>query len=199
MAGASGSERRCRTLLHHGNVVPMSNHDDDDDGEERANLVVGEFGRCKSSIPLDPAMGQVFFVDLLMQNENETFDKSIGNEGPVEVGIYVVSGRSVAIGGHDADGKSFSIGSLVVLQRTEANSHVAVRSTSPNTRIAIVGGTPLPEKRHMFWNFVSSSQAKIQAASNTWSEGGGARFRPVVNESNEDSIPLPKAFRPRPE
>lgn len=33
---------------------------------------------------------------------------------------------------------------------------------------ALIGGEPLPEKRFIFWNFVSSSQEKIEAAKTAW-------------------------------
>jgi hypothetical protein len=69
-------------------------------------------------------------------------------------------------------------------------------ATSPGqTRVAIIGGTPLPEKRFMAWNFVSSSKQKIEDAIKAWCDADKSIdttiFPPVVGEPNDDSIPFP--------
>ena len=67
-----------------------------------------------------------------------------------------------------------------------------IRSLSPDTRVAVLGGTPLPEQRHMRWNFVSTDLTKIDQASVAWSKLDRSMFPPVVNEDNLDSIPMPQ-------
>jgi redox-sensitive bicupin YhaK (pirin superfamily) len=54
------------------------------------------------------------------------------------------------------------------------------------TRAVILGGLPHSEKRHLFWNFVSSSEEKIQEAKKRWEDD---LFPKVPNEM--DRIPLP--------
>ena len=67
-----------------------------------------------------------------------------------------------------------------------------IRALSPDTRVAVLGGTPLPEQRHMRWNFVSTDLKKIDQASIAWSKLDRTMFPPVVNEDNLDSIPMPQ-------
>ncbi|MBX9767655.1 MAG: pirin family protein, partial [Bdellovibrionales bacterium] len=51
----------------------------------------------------------------------------------------------------------------------------------------ILGGKPFPEERFIWWNFVSSSQEKIELAKIKWKEG---LFPTVPGET--ESIPLPE-------
>jgi len=53
-------------------------------------------------------------------------------------------------------------------------------------------------RRFMYWNFVSSSEAKITAAKAEWAKGPGApnsRF-PKVPGDDQDFIPLPQEPHP---
>ena len=51
----------------------------------------------------------------------------------------------------------------------------------------IFGGEIFPEKRNIFWNFVSSSKERIEQAKDDWKSG---RFPSVINET--ETIPLPE-------
>ena len=55
-----------------------------------------------------------------------------------------------------------------------------------DARIAIIGGSPLG-KRHMFWNFASSSKERIEKAKQDWEAGNF----PEVPGDEEEFIPLP--------
>ena len=55
----------------------------------------------------------------------------------------------------------------------------------------LFGGEPLGEKRHIWWNFVSSSKDRIEQAKRDWKE---RRFAPVPEET--EFIPLPADSRP---
>jgi redox-sensitive bicupin YhaK (pirin superfamily) len=57
-----------------------------------------------------------------------------------------------------------------------------------DARVALIGGAPLDGERHLFWNFVSSSQARIEQAKRDWREG---RF-PNVPGDEREFIPLPE-------
>jgi hypothetical protein len=48
----------------------------------------------------------------------------------------------------------------------------------------VIGGEPLGE-RHIFWNFVSSSRARIEQAKQEWSSGGFDRIA-----GDDEFIPL---------
>jgi hypothetical protein len=64
---------------------------------------------------------------------------------------------------------------------------VALRAES-DARLMLLGGAPLDGERHLWWNFVSSSKARIERAKREWTEG---RFASVPGET--ESIPLPDA------
>ena len=54
--------------------------------------------------------------------------------------------------------------------------------------VMLIGGAPVDGERHIWWNFVSSSSARIEQAKRDWKEG---RF-PKVPEDEIESIPLPE-------
>jgi len=94
-----------------------------------------------------------------------------------ERAVYVLEG-AVEIGG-----KSFEAGRMLVLR---PSAHVSLRARA-DARLVLIGGEPLDGRRHKFWNFVSSSRARIDAAKQAWREG---RF-PKVPGDEEEFIPLP--------
>ena len=58
-------------------------------------------------------------------------------------------------------------------------------SANEETRVMVVGGEPLG-KRHIYWNFVSSSRERIEQAKSDWRDG---KFDDVPGE--HEFIPLP--------
>jgi redox-sensitive bicupin YhaK (pirin superfamily) len=96
----------------------------------------------------------------------------------VERAIYVVSG-SIEIVGQDG---SFVASELVVFK---PGAEIVIRATS-NARLVLVGGEPLPEKRLIYWNFVSTSAERIEQAKRDWREN---RFARVADD--DEFIPLP--------
>jgi hypothetical protein len=92
-----------------------------------------------------------------------------------ERAVYVASG-SVSIG-EDV----FDAGRLVVL----AKDPVALRALTPS-RVLVLGGEPMDGPRYIWWNFVSRSRDRIEAAKADWRAG---RFEAVPGES--EWIPLP--------
>ena len=95
-----------------------------------------------------------------------------------EQGVYSVSGI-IAIGDDD-----YSPGSLAVLG---AGKNIVVRARE-NSRFMLFGGDSLEGERFIWWNFVSSSEARIEKAKDDWR---GGRFADVINET--ELIPLPES------
>jgi redox-sensitive bicupin YhaK (pirin superfamily) len=62
-----------------------------------------------------------------------------------------------------------------------------VLTSRESSLVMLFGGAALDGERHLWWNFVASSQALIDAAKIDWSEG---RF-PVVPGDEYERIPLP--------
>lgn len=92
-----------------------------------------------------------------------------------ESALYVASGAI------RVDGEAVPEGVMVVLAGTQ---QVTITTDEPS-RVLLIGGDPLGE-RHMYWNFVSDSAARIEQAKDDWRAG---RFPPVPGET--EFIPLP--------
>jgi len=95
-----------------------------------------------------------------------------------ERAAYVVSGTIECGGEHAARGR------MLVLT---AGARASLRALS-DARVALIGGAPIDGERHIFWNFVSSSRARIEQAKRDWREG---RF-PRVPGDDQEFIPLPQ-------
>jgi redox-sensitive bicupin YhaK (pirin superfamily) len=93
-----------------------------------------------------------------------------------ERAVYVVHGAL------DIDGISVTAGHLAVL---EPGTPSALRATG-ETRAMLLGGERLPTPRHIWWNFVSSSQERIERAKERWQR---RQFPAVPGET--EFIPLP--------
>jgi redox-sensitive bicupin YhaK (pirin superfamily) len=53
----------------------------------------------------------------------------------------------------------------------------------------LLGGAPLDGPRHIWWNFVSSSQDRIERAKQEWKDG---KFGTIPGDDKE-FIPLPES------
>jgi redox-sensitive bicupin YhaK (pirin superfamily) len=93
-----------------------------------------------------------------------------------ERALYVVSGEI------DIAGDRFGEGSLLILRPGDRITVTAVA----NARFALVGGATMDGPRHIWWNFVSSSQERIEEAKADWAKG---RFAGVPGDA--EFIPLP--------
>jgi hypothetical protein len=96
-----------------------------------------------------------------------------------ERAVYVVAG-TVSWGGRPLNGAT-----LTVLRPGAALSLTAQTAA----RLVLIGGAPLAGPRHLEWNFVSSSQERIERAKADWRDG---RF-PMVPGDEHERIPLPPA------
>ncbi len=101
----------------------------------------------------------------------------------VERAVYIVEGQVEIVGQTGA----FDAGELVVLK---PGAEVVLRARGP-ARLMLIGGEPFPEKRHIDWNFVSSSPERIEQAKRDWRDG---RFASVPDEV--EFIPLPDDPKP---
>ncbi|WP_224249267.1 pirin family protein [Hyalangium gracile] len=89
----------------------------------------------------------------------------------------------LAEGTVELDGIAFSPGELPVFR---AGKELVIQATSP-ARLMLLGGEPMDGPRYIFWNFVSSSRDRLEAAKADWK---GGRFAPVPQET--EFIPLPE-------
>jgi redox-sensitive bicupin YhaK (pirin superfamily) len=97
----------------------------------------------------------------------------------VERAVYVVEG-AVTVEGQDG---GFTSGELVILR---PDAEIVLHASDGAAHLMLCGGEPFPEKRHIYWNFVSSDPERIEQAKADWK---AQRFAPVPHEP--DFIPLP--------
>ena len=95
-----------------------------------------------------------------------------------ERAAYVASGE-VDIAGH-----RFEAGRLLVFKPGDRISILALS----NARLMLLGGEPMDGPRHIWWNYVSSSKDRIEAAKADWRAG---RY-PLVPGDHKEFIPLPE-------
>jgi hypothetical protein len=95
-----------------------------------------------------------------------------------ERGVYVAEGEI------EVAGQSFEEGRLLVFRPGDA---ITLRAKG-NARVMLLGGEPMDGPRYIWWNFVSSSKDRIEAAKNDWKQ---ARFA-IVPGDEKDFIPLPE-------
>lgn len=93
-----------------------------------------------------------------------------------ERALYLLSGH-IALAGRDVTESE-----MLVLQ---PGRDIAVTALAP-TRLLALGGASMDGPRHIWWNFVSSSQERIEQAKADWQQ---ERFAAVIDET--ERIPLP--------
>jgi redox-sensitive bicupin YhaK (pirin superfamily) len=81
------------------------------------------------------------------------------------------------------DGESYEAGQLLVFK---PGVPITLDAASP-ARLMLLGGAPLDGPRHIWWNFVASSQDRIEQAKADWK----ARRFPVIPTDDQEFIPLP--------
>jgi hypothetical protein len=97
-----------------------------------------------------------------------------------ELGVYVVTGALI-------DGETrLDAGRLHLFD----DAHPRLRADGA-AHVMLLGGSGFPEKRHIWWNFVSSSRERIERAKEDWM---ARRFPPVVGDEIE-WVPLPEGSR----
>jgi redox-sensitive bicupin YhaK (pirin superfamily) len=141
--------------------------------EAHVKLIAGSaFGKTS---PVS-TYSKLFFMSLeLKSGSTFTFD----TEGQ-EAALYLLNGAI------DLSGTPYGASSFLVF-KTGSKIEVHAKEKS---ELVIFGGEALPEPRTIYWNFVSTSKDKIEAAKARWVE----RKFPSVVHDNEEFTPLPPQF-----
>lgn len=99
-------------------------------------------------------------------------------------GLYITEGTI------EVAGDSFDSGRMIVFR---AGDPITVRASGHGARLMLLGGETFNEPRYLWWNFVASSQEKIEAAKQAWLEGDWANGRfQLPPGDDQEFIPLPK-------
>lgn len=136
-------------------------------------LLAGSFGGRTAPTRL---FSETLYADLVLAPGTRFAIES----AHIERAVYIVEG------GIEVEGQVgiFCKNELVVFR---PGAEVIVRADGP-TRLMLMGGEPLDGPRHIFWNFVSSRQDRIDQAAADWRE---RRF-PGVPGDDVEFIPLPE-------
>lgn len=140
-----------------------------------ARLVAGEAYGAKANVKTSSPL---FYVHWEMQAGVRTAPPPGKRGGGMsERALYVAKG-SIEVGD-----RAFHEGQMIVLEPT---AEPTVKSLTPATVMAL-GGEPVGE-RLIWWNFVSSSQARLDQAKADWKAG---RMK-LPDEDDLEFIPLPE-------
>jgi len=155
------------TFVHHGaNELPIV-----EDHGKRVRLICGSLYGARSPVRL---LSDMFYAEVMLEGDARI-------EVPKdyeERAAYVVEG-SISI-----DSEKYHAGQLIVFKP----GNEIILNTPDHARLMLLGGEPLEGRRHIWWNFVSSSPERIEQAKDDWKSG---RFSPVIDET--EFIPLPES------
>lgn len=139
--------------------------------KHECTLVAGEYQEYKSPVPTHSPL---FYLDIKTANDNEcTLDLNRN----FEIALYI------AMGSVTVQDKTYQEGEMLVWDQLEKLKF----KSSDKARVLVFGGEAFKEKRHIWWNFVSSSSERIEQAKKDWVNGS---FGKVIDES--EYIPLPE-------
>ena len=140
---------------------------------KRVRLIAGSLYGARSPVR---TLSEMFYADATLA-PGAVLPLSVEHE---ERAVYVVEGSVEVIPERD----TYVAGQLLLLR---PGAEVSVRGASGQAaRLMLLGGAPLEGKRHIWWNFVSSSPERIEQAKEDWQAG---RFAHVPGET--ERIPLP--------
>jgi len=103
-----------------------------------------------------------------------------------ERALFIVEGE-LQIGGGEQGVEVHGAGAMLFLEPGEI---VTLFADAPS-RVMLFGGAPLDGARHMWWNFVSSSKERIEAAKADWRAGVFGK----IPGDDAEFIPLPEDRR----
>jgi redox-sensitive bicupin YhaK (pirin superfamily) len=148
---------------------------------ERTTLPVIEDGGLRVRVVAGSVLGTRSPVPLAWETMLAEVAMDAGAVLPVsdrhhERAFYLIDGIV------EIDGQRCGQGALYVLK---PGVPVELRAMTPAT-LALLGGEPMDGPRHIWWNFVSSSEERIEQARADWMAG---RFRPIPGETERVDAP----------
>ena len=98
-------------------------------------------------------------------------------------GVYILAGEV------SVSGETYPAGRMLVFR---PGDQISVKAGAAGARIMLLGGATMDGPRHIWWNFVASSQDRINAAKEAWRAGDWAngRFR-LPPADDKEFIPAP--------
>nr|CAD6422790.1 pirin family protein [Rhizobium sp. Q54] len=142
----------------------------DSDGAS-GRVVIGSFAGLSSPVP---TFSDTLYVDLRFEPDHR-FPFPADHE---ERALYILAGElGVA-------GDRFAADQLLVFR---PGDEITLEAGPQGCHVMLFGGAALNSRRHIWWNFVSSSRERIEKAKEEWRTG---RFD-IVPGDEEEFVPLP--------
>ncbi len=145
-----------------------------DNGAHFTLIAGNAFGKV-SPVPVHSPL----FMISIKATEDYVFTAEGNLQG--EIGICIVSGQIKACNETIKDGN-------MLVSKTEDICTIII---TQNSHVLIFGGEAFPEERHIFWNFVSHSKEKIEAAKTRWKSNN---FPKVPEDTSYVPMPEPPKF-----
>lgn len=140
------------------------------DGAARAIVIMGELWGAAAPTTCH---SQTIYADIVL-----------GPGGALPIEPDADERALMLVGGEaEVEGQALGLYELTILKPDRDMT----LSSERGGRVMLLGGETFATKRHVWWNFVSSSRERINEAKEDWREG---RF-PVVPGDSEEFIPLP--------
>jgi len=153
---------------HDASTIPEWTQDD-----AKVRLIAGS--ACGKTSPVK-VFSKLFFMSIELPSDGIFEFETDGQEAA----MYVLNGAV------DLSKVWFGAGSFVVFKTGES---IQIHAKE-KTELILFGGATLPEPRTIYWNFVATDKAKIEAAKKRWQEGA---FPKVFHDETE-FVPLPPQF-----
>lgn len=136
-------------------------------------LIAGEAMGKKSGVPV---YSPLYLIEI-KSSTRQTIKISASLYG--ESALYILEG------GVESEGNTFGPKQILVARE----GSLCEFNIAANTTVYIFGGEPFPEKRHIYWNFVSSDPNLIESAKERWKN---QEFTGVPDETEFVPLPEPK-------
>ena len=167
------AEDTAASFEHHGReALPLL----EDEGKQ-VRLILGSAWGARAPVK---TFTETFYADVVL---------AAGAKLPLpddheDRGVYVVEGSILVAG------TSFAAGQMMVFR---PGDRISLTAGESGARLMVLGGETMNGPRYISWNFVASSQEKIDAAKEAWRKGDWehGRFRLPPGDEAE-FIPLPE-------
>ena len=139
-------------------------------------LILGHAWGAQAPVPM---LSETFYADVTLA-PHAAIPMPDNHE---DRGAYILSGEV------SQAGQTYPAGSMLVFRPGDAAS---LKAGGQGARLMLLGGATMDGPRHIWWNFVASSQERIDAAREAWRGGDWAHGRfQLPPEDNADFIPAP--------
>ncbi len=148
-------------------------------GKTKARVLLGSVLGVASPVPVQ---SDLFYAEVKIP-KGATFTV---DEPAREAAVYIVEGSVTARG--EEDNEVSLVGTTMAVIRNGRKLHLRALE---DTHLMLLGGVSLGP-RFLFWNFVASSQEKLDRAKRDYAGGPGSARFPKVPGDTQEFIPLPE-------